>query len=76
MTQAKDPRPALDAQLDRRDFLRVGAGAGGALLVIFGIPTLAKHFDLSGGTTCRRWRRIRSALLAQMLSSASTKVAP
>jgi isoquinoline 1-oxidoreductase beta subunit len=29
----------------RRDMLKVGLGAGGALLVVFGIPSIAKRFE-------------------------------
>lgn len=32
----------------RRDMLKVGLGAGGALFVAFGIPTLAKRFQVDG----------------------------
>ena len=75
MTQAQDPRPALDGQLDRRDFLRAGAGAGGALLVIYGIPTLAKHFDLSGETRAVDGAASVPPFSPNAFSSASTKVA-
>jgi isoquinoline 1-oxidoreductase beta subunit len=34
--------------LSRRDMLKVGLGAGGALFVAFGIPTLAKRFQQDG----------------------------
>ncbi len=29
----------------RRDMLKVGLGTGGALFVVFGIPSIAKHFQ-------------------------------
>ena len=34
----------------RRDMLKVGLGAGGALLVVFGIPSIAKHFQQDTNT--------------------------
>jgi isoquinoline 1-oxidoreductase beta subunit len=47
-TQDAQSRNSSDrAAIDRRDFLRVGLGAGGALIVVFGIPTIAQHVDLS-----------------------------
>src|SRR5260221_13028557 len=34
----------------RRDMLKVGLGAGGALLVVFGIPSIAKSFQQGTNT--------------------------
>jgi isoquinoline 1-oxidoreductase beta subunit len=34
----------------RRDMLKVGLGAGGALLVVFGIPSIAKRFQQDTNT--------------------------
>jgi isoquinoline 1-oxidoreductase beta subunit len=43
---------SVPEQVSRRDALRVGLGAGGALFVVFGLPALASRFQpLSSGHT-------------------------
>ena len=49
MTRTQDAQKSNASDrgvIDRRDFLRVGLGAGGALFVVFGIPSIAQHVDL------------------------------
>ena len=49
MTRTQDAQTSNASDrgvIDRRDFLRVGLGAGGALFVVFGIPSIAQHVDL------------------------------
>jgi isoquinoline 1-oxidoreductase beta subunit len=36
---------AAPQAVSRRDMLKVGLGAGGALFVVFGLPSLAKHLQ-------------------------------
>jgi hypothetical protein len=44
MSQQLIDRPAPESP-SRRDILKVGLGTGGALFVVFGIPSIAKHFQ-------------------------------
>ena len=49
MTRTQDAQTSNASDrgvIDRRDFLRAGLGAGGALFVVFGIPSIAQHVDL------------------------------
>ena len=44
MSQQLIDHPAPESP-SRRDVLKVGLGAGGALFVVFGIPSIAQHFQ-------------------------------
>jgi isoquinoline 1-oxidoreductase subunit beta len=44
MSEQLIDHPALESP-SRRDMLKVGLGTGGALLVVFGIPSIAKRFQ-------------------------------
>jgi isoquinoline 1-oxidoreductase subunit beta len=44
MSQQLIDHPAPESP-SRRDMLKVGLGTGGALFVVFGIPSIAKHFQ-------------------------------
>lgn len=52
--------------VSRRDMLKVGLGAGGALFVVFGIPSFAKQFTLDG----------RPASVVAKAEAASAEFAP
>ena len=57
----------------RRDMLKVGLGTGGALLVAFGIPSIAKQFQQDTHTaSIVTERRSRPRRLRPTPSSAST----
>jgi isoquinoline 1-oxidoreductase subunit beta len=47
MSEQLIDQPAPESP-SRRDMLKVGLGAGGALFVVFGVPTLAKRFQPDG----------------------------
>src|SRR5258705_199601 len=49
MSQQSINHPAPESP-SRRDMLKVGLGAGGVLFVVFGIPSIAKHFQQDTNT--------------------------
>jgi isoquinoline 1-oxidoreductase subunit beta len=49
MSEQLIDHPAPEAP-SRRDVLKVGLGSGGALLVVFGIPSIAKRFQQDTNT--------------------------
>src|SRR5258705_6677640 len=62
MSQQLIDHPAPESP-SRRDVLKVGLGAGGALFVIFGIPSIAKHFQ-------------QDTNIASMVAEAKAEAAP